>query len=49
LSDYLKLQRRYQHLPDAGIASLQAEVDEGWRRLQRQVEMSKADAAAAHA
>ena len=49
VSDYLKLQRRYQHLPEAGIASLQAEIDEGWMRLQRQVEMSKADAAAAHA
>jgi pyruvate/2-oxoacid:ferredoxin oxidoreductase beta subunit len=40
VSDYLKLQRRYQHLPEAGIASLQAEIDEGWNRLQRQVEMS---------
>jgi pyruvate/2-oxoacid:ferredoxin oxidoreductase beta subunit len=47
VSDYLKLQRRYQHLPEAGIATLQAEVDEGWSRLQRQVEMSKADDAAA--
>jgi pyruvate ferredoxin oxidoreductase beta subunit/2-oxoisovalerate ferredoxin oxidoreductase beta subunit len=49
VGDYLKLQRRYQHLPEAGIASLQAEIDEGWMRLQRQVEMSKADAATAHA
>jgi pyruvate/2-oxoacid:ferredoxin oxidoreductase beta subunit len=47
VSDYLALQRRYQHLPEAGIATLQAEVDEGWKRLQRQVEMSKADDAAA--
>ena len=47
VSDYLKLQRRYQHLPADGIATLQAEVDEGWKRLQRQVEMSKADDAAA--
>jgi pyruvate/2-oxoacid:ferredoxin oxidoreductase beta subunit len=47
VSDYLKLQRRYQHLPEPGIALLQAEVDEGWTRLQRQVEMSAADDAAA--
>jgi pyruvate/2-oxoacid:ferredoxin oxidoreductase beta subunit len=47
VSDYLGLQRRYQHLPEAGIATLQAEVDEGWNRLQRQVEMSAADDAAA--
>lgn len=47
VSDYLGLQRRYQHLPETGIATLQAEVDEGWKRLQRQVEMSKADDAAA--
>ena len=40
VSDYLKLQRRYQHLPEAGIANLQAEIDEGWSRLQRQVQMS---------
>ena len=37
VSDYLALQRRYQHLDAAGIESLQGEVDEGWRRLQRQV------------
>jgi hypothetical protein len=47
VSDYLGLQRRYQHLPAAGVATLQAEVDEGWKRLQRQVEMSRADDAAA--
>jgi hypothetical protein len=46
VSDYLGLQRRYQHLPPAGIATLQAEVDEGWKRLMRQVEMSRADDAA---
>ncbi len=40
VSDYLALQRRYRHLEPAGIAALQAEVDEGWNRLARQVEMS---------
>ncbi|MCM2251655.1 MAG: thiamine pyrophosphate-dependent enzyme [Ramlibacter sp.] len=40
VGDYLALQRRYKHLDPGGIASLQAEVDEGWERLQRQVEMS---------
>ena len=40
VSDYLALQRRYQHIDAAGIESLQAEVDDGWKRLGRQVEMS---------
>lgn len=47
VGDYLGLQRRYQHLQPEGVATLQAEVDEGWNRLQRQVEMSAADDAAA--
>jgi pyruvate/2-oxoacid:ferredoxin oxidoreductase beta subunit len=42
VSDYLALQRRYQHIDAAGIESLQAEVDEGWARLQRHVDMSVA-------
>ena len=46
VSDYLALQRRYQHLEPAGIAALQAEVDEGWARLARQVEMNPAEAPA---
>ncbi len=42
VADYLALQRRYQHIDAASIDSLQAEVDEGWARLQRRVEMSAA-------
>lgn len=41
VGDYLALQRRYQHLDAAGIAGLQAAVDESWVRLGRQVEMSE--------
>ena len=46
VSDYLALQRRYQHLEAAGIAALQAEVDEGWARLGRQIEMNPTEASA---
>ena len=42
VGDYLALQRRYQHLDAAGIAALQAEVDEGWTRLARQVSSAAA-------
>ena len=43
VSDYLALQRRYQHLEPERVAALQAELDAGWARLQRQVEMSTAE------
>jgi pyruvate/2-oxoacid:ferredoxin oxidoreductase beta subunit len=45
VSDYLALQRRYRHLDAARIAALQAEVDEGWERLLRKVEMGRGAAA----
>ena len=49
VSDYLALQRRYQHLEPERIAALQAEVDEGWDRLHRKVDASARDEAAAQA
>jgi pyruvate ferredoxin oxidoreductase beta subunit/2-oxoisovalerate ferredoxin oxidoreductase beta subunit len=40
VADYLALQRRYKDIDGVNVAILQDEVDEGWRRLRRQVEMS---------
>jgi hypothetical protein len=39
VADYLALQRRYKDIDPVNVAILQDEVDEGWRRLRRQVEM----------
>ncbi|MDP3758960.1 MAG: thiamine pyrophosphate-dependent enzyme [Ramlibacter sp.] len=49
VADYLALQRRYKDIDSINVAILQDEVDEGWRRLQRQVKMSADDASAAAA
>ncbi|MDO9096042.1 MAG: thiamine pyrophosphate-dependent enzyme [Rubrivivax sp.] len=35
IADYLAVQRRYHHLQPAQVDELQAEIDEGWARLQR--------------
>jgi len=35
VGDYLRTQRRYQHLDDAQIQDLQREIDAGWARLQQ--------------
>lgn len=40
VSDYLALQSRYRHMTPAEIDALQAEIDEGWARLLRQVAAS---------
>ena len=46
VADYLALQRRYRHLDQAGIDTLQADVDEGWARLMRRVAASEDEIAA---
>lgn len=43
--EYLALQKRYQHMSDDAVISLQGEVDDGWSWLMRQVEMSTEHAA----
>ena len=49
VADYLALQRRYKDIDSINVAILQDEVDEGWRRLRKHVEMSADDATAAAA
>ena len=44
VSDYLALQRRYRGLPDADVATLQAEIDGGWAKLVERARASRSDA-----
>jgi pyruvate/2-oxoacid:ferredoxin oxidoreductase beta subunit len=42
IGEYLAIQRRYRHLDAEQVAALQAEIDEGWSRLQRQAALGAA-------
>lgn len=47
IGEYLALQRRYRNMAPADIATLQAEIDDGWATLQRRTADSQAREAAA--
>ena len=41
IGDYLAIQRRYRHLGGEQVTALQAEIDEGWARLQQRTAASR--------
>ena len=45
IGEYLSIQRRYRQLAPDDVAALQAEIDEGWMRLQQRAALSAAQAA----
>ncbi|MDH4059693.1 MAG: thiamine pyrophosphate-dependent enzyme [Aquincola sp.] len=40
IGEYLAIQRRYRHMDAAQVSALQAEIDEGWARLQQRAATS---------
>jgi pyruvate/2-oxoacid:ferredoxin oxidoreductase beta subunit len=44
VAEYLALQKRYRNLDPADVASLQAEVDQGWNWLQRLIQPEEVQA-----
>ncbi len=42
VADYLALQRRYRNMSNADVATLQAEIDDGWLTLQQRAAASQA-------
>jgi len=41
IGEYLALQRRYRHMSGAQVTDLQAEIDDGWARLQRHAALDR--------
>jgi pyruvate/2-oxoacid:ferredoxin oxidoreductase beta subunit len=45
IGEYLSIQRRYRQLAPDDVAALQAEIDEGWKRLQQRAALGAAQPA----